>query len=37
MEEEIDNYIRRAITDIAHRCYIKEDIVINHIKKLFIV
>jgi hypothetical protein len=37
MEEEIDNYIKRAITDIAHKCYIKEEIVINHIKKLFIV
>lgn len=37
MEEEIDIYIKKAITDIAHKCYIKEEIVINHIKKLFIV
>ena len=35
--EEIDSYIKRAITDIARKCYVKEEIIVSHIKKLFTV
>ena len=37
MEEEINGYIKRAVTDIAHKCYVKEEIIIDYIKKLFTV
>lgn len=34
MENELEGYIKRAVVDIARKCNTKEDIVIQHFKKL---
>lgn len=34
MENELEGYIKRAVVDIAHKCNVKEDVVIQQFKKL---
>lgn len=33
--EEIENYIKKSIIDIARKCNVKDTVVINTFKKLY--